>query len=144
MSLGARCVDRIHLCVVKRRLSHNCHFFSVARTFIIYSVSNVQVCDTTRSTVITMLYVRALEMIHLMTGISLFKIVLRVFRPRGFLLCTTAPSHGRSSYDTKFPKSRCPDSWALRAGREDDAIFTGQIGGAQIRISRCLHSALKI
>lgn len=35
-------------------------------------------------------------------------------------------------------------SWALRAGREDDAIFTGQIGGAQIRISRCLHSALKI
>ena len=47
---------------------HNYHLFSVMRTFKIYSLSNFQVYNTVLLTIITMLFIRSPELIHLITG----------------------------------------------------------------------------
>ena len=49
-------------------MSHNYHFFSVVRTYRIYSLSNFQVYDTELLTLITMPNIRSPELIHLTTG----------------------------------------------------------------------------
>ena len=48
-------------------MSHNCFFFMV-RTFKIESLSNFQLYNTVPLTIITMLYIRAAEFIHLLTA----------------------------------------------------------------------------
>ena len=49
-------------------MSHNYHFFSVVRTYRIYSLSDFQVYDTKLLTILTMLNIRSPELIHLTTG----------------------------------------------------------------------------
>ena len=46
-------------------ISHNYHFFFIARRFKIYSLSNFQVYNTALLFLITMLYIRSLGLIHL-------------------------------------------------------------------------------
>ena len=48
--------------------SHNYHFLFVVRTFKIYSFSNFQVCNTVLLAIVTTLYLRSPEGIHLITG----------------------------------------------------------------------------
>ena len=49
-------------------MSHNYHFFFVVRTFKIYSLSNFQVYNIALLAIITELYIRSSELIHLKTG----------------------------------------------------------------------------
>ena len=49
-------------------MSHNFHFFFVVRLFKIYSLSNFHVHNTVLLTIITMLYIRFPELIHLTAG----------------------------------------------------------------------------
>lgn len=46
--------------------SHNYHFFFLGRTFKIYYISNFQMYPTVLLTIIIMLYIRCLELIHLL------------------------------------------------------------------------------
>ena len=48
--------------------SHNCHLFFVVGTFKVYSLSNFQIYNTVLWTIITMLYIRSLELIHFITS----------------------------------------------------------------------------
>ena len=48
--------------------SHSYHFFCVVRTLKIYSLSNFQVYDAVLLTIITMVYIRSPEIVHLITG----------------------------------------------------------------------------
>ena len=45
-----------------------CVCVSVVRTFKVYPLSNFQVCNTVLLTIVTMLYIRGSELIHLITG----------------------------------------------------------------------------
>ena len=49
-------------------LSHKYPFFSVVKTFKLYSLSNFQVYGTVLLSMITMLYIRFSELVHLITG----------------------------------------------------------------------------
>ena len=49
-------------------MSHNYHFFFVVRTFKIYSLSNFQVYSIVLLPIITMLYIRSPEIIHVIIG----------------------------------------------------------------------------
>ena len=48
-------------------IPHNYHFFFVVRTFEIHSLSNFQVYNTLSLTLVSMLYIRAPELIPLIT-----------------------------------------------------------------------------
>ena len=72
-------------------LSHNCHFFFVVRTFVIYFLGNIQVHKTVLLVIITMFCIQFLELIHLITGslypltnISLFLLLLDSWKPPFF------------------------------------------------------------
>ena len=49
-------------------------FYFLVRTLKIYCLSNFQVNDTVLLTIVTMLYIRFLELIHLITGRSLYSL----------------------------------------------------------------------
>ena len=71
--------------------SHNCHFFFVVRTFVIYFLGNIQVHKTGLLAIITKFCVPFSELIHLITGslypltnISLFLLLPDSWKPPFF------------------------------------------------------------
>lgn len=47
-------------------LSRNCHFIFVMGTFAIWSLSNLEVCDAALLTIITVLYIKSPQLLHLL------------------------------------------------------------------------------
>lgn len=47
-------------------LSRNCHFFFVMGTFAIWSLNNLEVCDAVLLTIITVLYIKSPQLLHLL------------------------------------------------------------------------------